>query len=86
MEIALVHRTHRIPANLTFATAGQKINAPEYPIHVQLDNVNVTRMINVHLQEHVRLENAYVSNFKPPKLYYFYCLSGLRRIIGPIML
>ena len=83
MKIVLVHRTL---ANHTFVTVDQRRNALEEQIHVQLDNVNVTRMINVYLQEHVRLENAYVSNFKPPKLYYFYCLSGLRRIIGPIML
>ena len=55
MKIALVHRTL---ANLTFVIVDQRRNALEEPIHVQLDNVNVARMINVHLQEHVRLENA----------------------------
>ena len=55
MKIALAQRIH---ANLTFVTVDQRRNALEEPIHVQLDNVNVTRMINVYLQEHVCLENA----------------------------
>ena len=60
MRIALVHQTH---ANLMFVTVGQKTNALEQLIHVQPENANVVRRMNVPLQKFVLLGNALVSKF-----------------------
>ena len=55
MTIALAYQTH---ANLMFVTVGQRTNALEEAIHVQLENANVVRTMNVRLQNFVLLGNA----------------------------
>ena len=55
MKIALLHRTHVDPI---FVSVGQRTNAQEDPMYVQLGNANVVKTMNVHLQSIVLLENA----------------------------
>ena len=55
MKIALEHRTHVDPI---FVSVGQRTNAQEDPMYVQLGNANVVKTMNVHLQSIVLLENA----------------------------
>ena len=64
MKIALVHRIH---VNPIFATVDQKRNAPYDQIHVQLGNVNVARMTNVHLHYCVLWGSAQVNNNQSQK-------------------
>ena len=60
MTIALVHQIH---ANLTSVIADQRQNAQKDPIHVQPDNANAVRMMNVHHMKFALLENARVRDF-----------------------
>ena len=63
-KIAPVHRTH---AYLRFVTVDQKRNVLGDLIHVQMENANAVKMMNVHQQNFVFLRNATVSNHQSPQ-------------------
>ena len=57
MAIALVHQIY---VNRTLVTVDQKKNALATPIHVHLDNANVVKAMNVHLEKLVLMVNAHL--------------------------